>query len=166
MAVVGGLKGEPTLVYIIRPLFICRTRPFPHRTWWLEKVSRSEFVHCAVEVGDVVLHPLWNHGVTFYDKAEFARAPGLSWAFEVPVERLPDLIDHRDDTRKALWQYALRWASRGLYRFPDCVTVVRAVLSAAGVATPECLTPGDLFDHLRNEGYPLCSTQPLPPSVA
>lgn len=160
------MKGRPIVVNIIRPLFVCRTRPFPHRSWWVETITRSEFVHCAVEVGGVVLHPIWNRGVVFHSRDEFARAPGLAWAFDVPVERLPPLQNHRSDARKAMWQYALRYASRGLYAFPDCVSAVQAVLADAGVPTPPCLTPGDLFDHLRGKGYALCPlTQPPPPNV-
>lgn len=154
-----GTKPFP----VMRPLFFTRQHPFPHRTWWIERFTNSEFVHVAVEVDGVVMQPVWNDGVRFYPWLAAKTTPGLAWSFEVPATRAMTLDRHESSRPKWLAEYVLRWLTRGLYRFPDCVTAVRAVLWDGGVFTPHSiLTPADLFDHLRSEGYHLCSPIPDP----
>lgn len=169
----------------VRVLFVSTPSIFPKWAWWVRVFGRSEFVHVAATsmvtdytepngMTEVVMNATLAKGVEFWPYSVWTRCPdkiGFVWSIKVPARRWPDLNRHEDPTRRRVWRYILRWATRGRVPCDDCVTKVRRMLTEAGVETPDSIvTPGDLFDFLRGEGHDLCSTDsntyltPLSPS--
>lgn len=145
---------------LVRVLFVIHARNQTRWAWLVQNIAKSEFTHVVVTSmqGDTekVLDPTFK-GVRFWTlESWFADPKGAEFVgwFDVPAERWPDLNNHEDPISRSLWRYVLRWLTRGFFPCEDCVTKVRRVLHEAGVVTPASIvTPADLWNHLRNEGF-------------
>jgi hypothetical protein len=155
------MKEDPMASPLVRILFAV---PKGKPGWWewlVQTIARSHFTHVAVTSmqGDteVVMNPTIPKGTEFWRFDLWLDHPkpfGFVGWFNVPAARWPDLNDHIDPISRRLWRYAARWLTFGLLPCEDCVTKVRRVLHDAGVVTPASIvTPGQLWDHLRSEGY-------------
>jgi hypothetical protein len=167
-------RAGPT-VRVYFTSFLARVGPQTGMSWagFLRRLqhllTREEFDHVSIASRGVVLDPSVARGDTLYAEITYVKAhSGLSWMIEVPTAQVftskrgssgqtcpkpPPVLDV-DPRPKTPVRALARWLTRGRVYSRDCVTRVVGVLSEAGVFVPRhVVTPGQLFDWLRGEGY-------------
>jgi hypothetical protein len=132
--------------------------------WVQRSVMRCDLDHVSVASRGVVLDPHMLWGDTLYPEITYVKAHNaLVWMFELPCLGRGGLWQHchkppptlaRDPRDKTPIRAFVRWITGGRTYSRDCVTRVIAVLREAGVNPPRwVVTPDDLYDWLRSEGY-------------
>lgn len=142
-------SGHRTLV------FFAKARSWQGRV--IEAVTGSPVSHVAIGDCHVVLDPTLE-GNRFHPFAGYVVSDRpILWAVEVPVTRPPHWAPHKAGRHlrpPPTLPTVLRWASRGLIPARNCVTEVVACLRNCGVPVPpRMVSPQQLFDWLRAEGY-------------
>lgn len=109
----------------------------------------SPLIHVAMAYRGAVLDPSID-GDTFYPEAYYAMV-NKHWQVRVDVPVWPgiDLDRNVNTLPRPAWKTVLRWASLGLYRTRDCVSVVAEHFRIAGVNVPTWIVaPHDLAEWL------------------
>ena len=149
-----GVVGSLSIVDAAQLMQTCTRRVFrsliPHM---VRSVGRSEFVHCAIGDGEVVLEPGVD-GDSFWGVDAFEIGyPALAWRVTVPVNWPIGIENYVPGGPREIWPTIIRAARKGKGHSNDCVTVTLGLLRAAGVRlNPRIATPGRLYDALRGLG--------------
>ena len=120
---------------------------------WLVSLISPTFTHVAVGNQVVTLSPSMK-GNQFWPTHDFlAKYPGVAGWFEVPA-RANQWGKYENIGPRGAWQYVGRLFGRQ-NAHTDCVTTVCDV-----IGFPPTLTPDQLWDYLREQGYEWTSTGP------
>ena len=132
----------------MRVIFVAPTKCVTWRDtlyqWCVLRVSK-DYVHVAIGNREVTLNPVMR-GNEFWPTDVFIdKYPGVAGYFEVPCRS--NLTGFEGVKSRRWWHYFARLLGKQ-HRDTDCITTVSAVLDF-----PPVLTPDQLWDYLRENGY-------------
>lgn len=117
-------------------------------------LSRSEFVHCSVAVGDDAFDASLQRDLVWARSQLEDRMRGRAIRFEFdPVEAGSFWFASGPCRKSAVATFA-NWMSLGLYPADNCVRRVRLVLRGFAVDMPRRVTtPAMVYDWARSQGW-------------
>ncbi len=138
----------------IASLYLCSPPP----NWTLRAVQArvmelatgSPYIHAALAYDGAVLDPSID-GDKFYPQSHY-ELHNDRWQVRVDVPVWPgiDLDRNTDTSPRPAWKTVLRWATLGLYKSRDCVSVIADQFRATGIKVPAWIvTPHDLAQWLQ-----------------
>jgi hypothetical protein len=121
---------------------------------WTRRLTRSEFGHVAIGIGDVVLNPTRDGDVLTSLDVYLGWVPKLRCWFFVPLRR-PFPPREPDETDRSYLPSLVRCLTGGRWpRTRDCVSVVAGILRDGGIPVPpRTCTPRGLHHWLLSQGF-------------